>query len=100
MSEFNSIITIGREYVAGGRTIAKRISEILGIPYYDKDIIKLTAEKTGFSEEMIHDTEETSGARSIFNWLMPIINWLCVLIGWTLKDLAGKPFKKSKKVAQ
>ena len=71
MSEFNSIITIGREYGAGGRTIAKRISEILGIPYYDKDIIKLTAEKTGFSEDMIHDTEEQSMARTIMNWLMP-----------------------------
>lgn len=71
MSEFNGIITIGREYGAGGRTIAKRISEILGIPYYDKDIIKLTAEKTGFSEEMIQDTEEQSMARTIMNWLMP-----------------------------
>ena len=40
------------------------------------------------------------GPWAIFNWLMPIMNWLCVLIGWTLKDLAGKPFKKSKKVAQ
>ena len=71
MSEFNGIITIGREYGAGGRTIAKRISEILGIPFYDKDIIKLTAEKTGFSEQMIHDTEEQSMARTIMNWLMP-----------------------------
>ena len=71
MSECKNIITIGREYGAGGRTIAKRISEVLGIPYYDKDIIRMTAEKTGFSEEMIHDTEETSGARNLFNWLMP-----------------------------
>ncbi|MBR5533528.1 MAG: cytidylate kinase-like family protein [Ruminiclostridium sp.] len=71
MSEFNGIITIGREYGAGGRTVAKRISEILGIPYYDKDIIKLTSEKTGFSEEMIQDTEEQSMARTIMNWLMP-----------------------------
>ncbi len=71
MREVNCIITIGREYGAGGRTIAKRISELLEIPYYDKDIITMTAEKTGFSEEMIHDTEEASGARNIFNWLMP-----------------------------
>lgn len=71
MSDFNCIITIGREYGAGGRTIAKRLSELLNIPYYDKDIIRLTAEKTGFSEEMIHDTEETSSGRSIFNWFMP-----------------------------
>ena len=40
------------------------------------------------------------GPWAIFNWLMPIINWLCVLIGWTLKDLAGKPFKKAKKAAK
>lgn len=71
MSEFKYIITIGREYGAGGRTIAKRLSEQLGIPYYDKDIIRLTAEKTGFSEEMIHDTEEEKVGRSVFNWLMP-----------------------------
>ena len=40
------------------------------------------------------------GPWAIFNWLMPIVNWLCVLIGWTLKDLAGKPFKKAKKAAK
>ena len=57
MSDFKYIITIGREYGAGGRTVAKRISELLDIPYYDKDIIKITAQETGFSEEMIHDTE-------------------------------------------
>ena len=50
MSECKNIITIGREYGAGGRSIAKKISEQLGIPYYDKDIIKMTAEKTGFTE--------------------------------------------------
>lgn len=71
MSEFNQIITIGREYGAGGRSIAKVISETLNIPYYDKDIIKLTAEKTGFTEEMIHGTEEREAGRNIFNWLMP-----------------------------
>lgn len=65
------IITIGREYGAGGRSVAKKISEVLGIPYYDKDIIKMTAEKTGFTEEMIHDTEEREIGRNIFNWFMP-----------------------------
>ncbi len=65
------IITIGREYGAGGRSVAKRISEVLGIPYYDKDIIKMTAEKTGFTEELIHDTEEREIGRNIFNWFMP-----------------------------
>ncbi len=71
MSEFKYIITIGREYGAGGRTVAKRLSELLGIPYYDKDIIKITAQETGFSEEMIYDTEESETGRSFFNWFLP-----------------------------
>lgn len=71
MSDFKYIITIGREYGAGGRTVAKRISELLDIPYYDKDIIKITAQETGFSEEMIHDTEESEAGRSFFSWFLP-----------------------------
>ena len=71
MSDFKYIITIGREYGAGGRTVAKRLSELLGIPYYDKDIIRITAQETGFSEEMIHDTEESEAGRSFFNWFLP-----------------------------
>ena len=72
MSEFKYIITIGREFGAGGRTIARRISDILEIPFYDEDIITLTAEKTGFSEQMIEDTEEHRTARNILNWLLPM----------------------------
>ena len=53
MGEWKHIITIGREYGAGGRSVAKRISDLLGIPHYDKEIIQLAAEKTGLSEEMI-----------------------------------------------
>ena len=71
MSDFKYIITIGREYGAGGRTIAKRLSELLDIPYYDKDIIKITSQETGFSEEMIQDTEESDAGRSFFSWLLP-----------------------------
>ena len=52
MGEWKHIITIGREYGAGGRSVAKRISDLLGIPHYDKEIIQLAAEKTGLSEEM------------------------------------------------
>ena len=39
------IITIGREYGAGGHTVAKALSQQLGIPAYDKEIIKITAEE-------------------------------------------------------
>ena len=37
------IITIGREYGSGGRQIGKALAERLGISFYDKKIITLSA---------------------------------------------------------
>ena len=52
------VITISREYGAGGRSVAKGLSEKLGIPWYDNDFVKLTAEQSGFSEETIKNEGE------------------------------------------
>lgn len=71
MNTCKHIITIGREYGAGGRSVAKRISAVLGIPHYDKEIIKMTAEKTGLTEELIQGTEEHDAGRTLFSWLFP-----------------------------
>ena len=43
------VITIGREYGSGGRLIAQRLSEELGITFYDKQLISEVAKQTGFS---------------------------------------------------
>lgn len=37
------IITISREFGSGGRELGKRLSDALGIPCYDKEIIALIA---------------------------------------------------------
>lgn len=47
------VITISREYAAGGRSIARGLSEKLGIPWYDGDFVKKTAVCSGYSEEEI-----------------------------------------------
>lgn len=59
-------ITIARTYGAGGRTIARGISEKLGIPFYDKDFIKKTAEDSGYSVEDIEREGETLSRGSKF----------------------------------
>ena len=38
------IITIGREFGSGGREIGKRLSDELGIAYYDNEIISQTVQ--------------------------------------------------------
>ena len=51
------VITIGREYGSGGRLIAKKLSEQMGITFYDKQLITDVAKKTGFSEQFIRNSE-------------------------------------------
>lgn len=68
MSKLNNcpIITISREYAAGGRSIAKRLSELLEIPWYDKDFVKETVLRSGFSEEDVLREGEELSSRQIF----------------------------------
>ena len=46
------IITIAREYGSGGRIIAQKVAEKLGIIYYDNEIIDLAAKELGIVVEM------------------------------------------------
>ena len=52
------IITISREFGSGGRELGKRLSDVLEIPCYDKEIIQMIAEKQGFDEQYISHVSE------------------------------------------
>ena len=64
-----SIITVSREFGSGGRTIAHKVAERLGVPYYDKELIKAVAEKTGFDPKFIEERGEYAPGRTIFSML-------------------------------
>ena len=57
------VITISREFGAGGHSIARVVSERLGIPYYDRDFAKQAAARSGYSQEDI-DREGENLSRS------------------------------------
>ena len=52
------IITISREYGAGGHTIGKGVAEALGVELYDRDIIKAAAKEAGAEVPEIERVEE------------------------------------------
>ena len=52
------LITISREFGSGGRELGKRLSELLELPCYDKEIIQMIAEKQGFDEQYVSDISE------------------------------------------
>lgn len=62
-----TVITIGRQCGSGGHTIGKLVAERLGIPLYDKEIIKKVAEKSGLSEETIEKKGEYTTNSFLYN---------------------------------
>ncbi len=38
------IITIGRQFGSGGREVGRKVASSLGIPFYDKQLIRMAAE--------------------------------------------------------
>lgn len=57
------IITIARQYGSGGRIIAQKVADKLGLVYYDNQIIDLAAEELGFDIRTIRKAaqEKSSG---------------------------------------
>lgn len=53
------LITIGREYGSGGREIAKKLGERLGLTVYDKNILDEMHERFGFDRDMLTEHEES-----------------------------------------
>lgn len=64
------IITISREYRSGGLSIAKKISEILDLPCYDRELIKLAAQNSGLSAEFIKSNEQKITSGLMYNLLL------------------------------
>lgn len=54
------IITISREFGSGGRELGKRLSDALGIPCYDHEIIQMIAKENGFDERYVANMSEKS----------------------------------------
>ena len=54
----NRIITIGREFGSGGRTIAKMTGERLDISVYDSELLAKIAQESGLAEDYVADRGE------------------------------------------
>lgn len=52
------IITIAREYGSGGRYVGKVLSKKLWISFYDKKLISIISEKTGFSKSYVSNNDQ------------------------------------------
>lgn len=66
----NKIITIEREYASGGREVGKKIADELGIPFYNREILEMAAERCGVSSEYLENAEEVAPKSFLYSLML------------------------------
>lgn len=55
----NYVITIGREFGSQGKEIGKKLAKELGISFYDRELIEISAEKKDMNPYVLEDYDES-----------------------------------------
>lgn len=59
------VVTITRQFGSMGRPIAKKMSELLGIEYYDRDLVDQAAKKLHLPVSVVDQEEERANAKKM-----------------------------------
>ena len=62
------IITISREFGSGGRTVGRLVAQKLGIPFYDKELVKQISVESGFAPTFVEEHGEHAPGKSFFSY--------------------------------
>lgn len=68
----NYVITIARGFGSGGKDIASRLGEDLGIPCYDRQLLTMASDQFGIDEELFVDVNEKLRGKYLTNLLRGI----------------------------
>lgn len=61
------IITIGRQFGSGGRSIGQKLAEKLNIRFYDKELISIAAKESGTDPEIFKDVDEKAANSLLYS---------------------------------
>lgn len=62
------VINIGRQFGSGGRIIGEKLSTLMDIPFFDKELILIASQESGLGKEFFENFDEKS-SHSIFGGL-------------------------------
>ena len=65
----NYIITIARSFGSGGKEIASLLSEKLGIPWYERQILTMASQASGIDESEFVEVDERLHGSYLINRL-------------------------------
>lgn len=65
-----SVITIGRQYGSGGRSIGEKVAQELEIPFYDKELLERAANDSGICKELFENHDEKPTNSFLYSLVM------------------------------
>lgn len=101
----NVIVTIGRQFGSGGRSIGQKLAAKLGVPFYDKELISLAAKESGIDPSVFEGVDEKATNSLLYSLSMgmysfgsgfspmgdlPVNDKLYILQHRIIKDIAEK----------
>ncbi len=100
------VITIGRQFGSGGRDVGERIAEYFNIPFYDKELVEMAAQKSNLSKEALKEVDEHATSSFLYSlasgnysmrginapiyYEMPINDKLFIAQAEVIKEVASK----------
>ena len=82
------VITIGRQFGSGGRSIAEKLAKKLDIKFYDKELISIAAKESGISPEVFEGVDEKATNSLLYSLSMGMYSFKeiaekenCVIVG-------------------
>lgn len=66
----NRIITIGRQFGSGGREVGRQVAKLLGIDYYDKELITVAAKASGLNAQFLESYDEKRTNSLLYSLVM------------------------------
>ena len=88
------IITIAREYGSGGRLIAQKVAEKVGLFYYDNEVIDLAAKEMGMDVDAIPKLSEQKSSSFMYTmssaaFSLPLNDQVFVMQSKIIRHLAN-----------
>ncbi len=66
----HTVFTIGRQFGSGGRQVGRNLAEKLGIPFFDKELIAISAQDSGLSEALFTNADEKATSSIFYSLVM------------------------------
>ncbi|MCD7884465.1 MAG: cytidylate kinase-like family protein [Lachnospiraceae bacterium] len=66
------VVAIGRQFGSGGHEIGEKLSQKLGIKFYDKELIKVIAKQSGLCEKVLESYDEKPTNSLLYSIVMDV----------------------------